>query len=135
MRFRLPQQWQVLSQGKPGHRFQDRYHAHRRRRTKQGMLHRLGRILLAIIATAIGLVLVFIPGPAILFFFVAGALLAVDWLWLARLLDWLEVKLRAWWKRSVAWWRKLSLTARLSLLAFGGGLSVVTTYGAYRLMN
>lgn len=135
MRFRLPKQWQVLSRGKPGHRFQDRYHAHRRNRTKHGVLHRLGRICLAIVATAVGIVLVFIPGPAIVLFFLAGALLAVDWLWLARLLDWLEVKLRAWWKRGVTRWRKLSPAARLSLAAFAGCLSVATTYGAYRLMN
>lgn len=135
MRFRLSKQWHKLSRGKPGHRFQDRYHAHQRKQAHQGVFQRLWRIFLALGATAIGAVLVFIPGPAILFFFVAGALLAVDCLWLARVLDWLEVKLRRWAKRGVALWRQLSPLARISLVASAGCLFVATTYGAYRLIR
>jgi hypothetical protein len=39
--------------------------------------------------------LVFIPGPAILFFLIAGALLAVQSLGVARALDWSELRGRA----------------------------------------
>jgi hypothetical protein len=43
----------------------------------------------------VGVVLVFIPGPAILFFLIAGALLAVQSLGVARALDWSELRGRA----------------------------------------
>jgi hypothetical protein len=135
MRLRVPKQWNVFSQGKPGHRFQDRYRANRRDRASQGILRRLQRILLAMVATAVGIVLVFIPGPAILFFFLAGALLASDWLWMARTLDWLEVKLRAWGRHAKKIWRQLPTAGRAALIAAGGCLSMATMYGAYRVMQ
>jgi len=135
MRPRLPRKWNVFSHGKPGHRFQDRYHAHHDRGASQGVWQRLQRILLALAAAAVGVVLVFIPGPAIVFFFLAGALLASNWLWMARTLDWLEVKLRKGGKRATRTWRHLSASGRAALIAAGGGLSVATMYGAYRVMQ
>ena len=99
MRSFFAKHWKNLSDGTPGHRFQDRYRAQRRASPRGGLVRRLVHLFLALVAIAIGVVLAFIPGPAILFFFIAGALLASDWLWLARTLDWLEVKLHALWKR------------------------------------
>lgn len=84
---------------------------------------------------AIGVVLVFIPGPAIVFFFLAGTLLALDWLWMARTLDWLEVKLRAWWESGRRAWRRLPTAGRVALLVVGASAAAATTYGAYRLMS
>lgn len=127
-------QWNVHRQGRLGHRFQNRYHAHRKSPGRKNLLRRLVHLVLAAIFTAIGVVLAFIPGPAILFFFLAGATLASDWLWMARLLDWLEVKLQAGWKWALAKWRGLPPAGRIALVVAGGCLSAVTTYGAYRLM-
>jgi len=47
------------------------------------------------VSLAIGVVLVFIPGPAILFFLIAGGLFAMQSLWVARALDWSELRIRA----------------------------------------
>lgn len=135
MQLHFPRQWNVFSHGKPGHRFQDRYRAQRRNRAEQGIFRRLRRLVLALGAAAIGVVLVFIPGPAIVFFFLAGALLASDWRWMARTLDWLEVKLRAWWKVGHKKWQQLPAAGRVAVLLAGGGLTAATTYGAYRLMQ
>ena len=133
MAFRLPKEWNVFAEGKPGRRFQDRYRAHRGKRTD--LVRRLLHMLFALIAAAIGVVLVFVPGPAIVFFFIAGAFLASDWLWMARTLDWLEVHCRSWGKRLAKKWRALPIAGRMALLAVGGCLSIATTYGAYRLMQ
>src|SRR5690348_1743209 len=95
---RFSRSWQQLRQGRPGHRFRDRYHRHQRSKESNGWMGRIVHLVLAIVAVAIGVVLVFIPGPAILFFFIAGALLASDWLWMARVLDWGEVRLRSLWR-------------------------------------
>ncbi len=133
MYLHFPKHWNVFSHGQPGHRFQDRYRAHQRDLANRGMLRRLKRIFLAIAATVIGIVLVFTPGPAIVFFFLAGALLASDWLGMARTLDWLEIRLRRRWQRVDQTWRGLPAIGRVGLIAAVGGLSVATTYGAYRL--
>src|SRR6185312_109830 len=94
----LKKQWQSLKRGKPGHRFRSRYDAGRKARKDAGFgfkLLRLLRLVIALAAVAIGIVLVFIPEPAILFFLLAGSLLAAESLTIARFLDWTEVKLRA----------------------------------------
>ena len=48
----------------------------------------------AVLAFAIGIVLMFIPGPAIAFFGLAGALIATESAWVARTLDRGEVAAR-----------------------------------------
>jgi hypothetical protein len=54
--------------------------------------------LAALLAVGIGVVLVFIPGPAVVFFAVAVALLASQSRWLAQHLDVAEVRLRRLWE-------------------------------------
>ncbi len=87
---RLKQQWQSLKRGKPRHRFRTRYDAGRKAKKDAGFgfkLLRLMRFVVALAAAVIGVVLVFIPCPAILFFLLAGSLLAAESLTIARFLD------------------------------------------------
>lgn len=90
MRFPFLRRWSNPCPGRPGQRFRDRYERHRRRTTPYRWLGRLLRLFLALVCFVIGLVLAFVPGPAIVFFFLAGALVASDWRWAAGLLDWTE---------------------------------------------
>ena len=103
---KLKRQWLAFRGGTPGQRFQDRYDRQRRARKTQSWALRLIQPILAIILLAIGVVLTFIPGPAIVFYFAGAGLLAGESRPLARALDWSEVKLRKicrwlkqWWKR------------------------------------
>ncbi|HEX2878358.1 MAG TPA: hypothetical protein VHO25_02360, partial [Polyangiaceae bacterium] len=57
--------------------------------------HRVLQLLLIPVLMAIGLVLTVIPGPAILFFLFAAALLAAHSLGVARTLDRAELAVRA----------------------------------------
>lgn len=129
--------WHFIPRGKPGQRFRDRYHRqHRARQSRPvALIPMLIRLFLALLAFLVGVVLVFIPGPAVVFFFLAGGLLATDWLSVARLLDWSEVHLRKLASRMRRVWNKLSWAARLALLATGGLISLATTYGFYRVMH
>jgi hypothetical protein len=135
MALNLKAHWKSLGRGKPGHRFQERYARNQRSRASRGLLPRVLRLLGAAAATAVGVVLAFIPGPAVLFFLLAGALLASDSLWIARTLDWLEVR----WHRVARWavriWKNLPVPARITLAVLGVGLSAASTYGFYRVMN
>jgi hypothetical protein len=126
---------QDLGRGKPGHRFQDRYRRSQRSKAARGWMPRILRFAGAAVAIAIGLVLAFIPGPAVLFFLLAGALLASDSLWIARALDWIEVRARRVGRWAQRLWRRLPTYGRAALLIAGGCLSVASTYGFYRLVN
>lgn len=91
-------------------------------------------IAVAILFLAIGLVLSVIPGPAIPFFFLAGGLLATESRFVARGMDWLEVRLRrilAWGKRR---WKTLRQPGRVVVVALGACCSAVMAYVAFRVI-
>ena len=77
MRRWLEQHWQALIHEPAGRRFVARYeaaHATRKNASWTARARRLLRLLLALVLVAIGVAEAFLPGPAILFFFVAGRL-------------------------------------------------------------
>ncbi len=127
--------WHWLPSGQPGHRFRNRYYQHQRSRRGGGLGGKILRFILSAIAAVIGFILVFIPGPAVLFFLIAGALLAADWLPVARLLDWGEVHARRIWKRAHAWWRKRSVGSRITLVAIAALAGAAASYGIFQLMR
>lgn len=75
----------------------------------------------------VGLFLTVLPGPAILFFFIAGGLMASESLCVARLLDWGEVRLRRGWDWVQPRWHRLSWPAKSGLIglvaAAGAGMA------------
>src|SRR5688572_27646844 len=133
----LKKQWQSLKRGRPGERFKKRYEAGQKANKVAGTgfkLLRLSRIVIALGSLAIGVVLVFIPGPAILFFLLAGSLLASESMTVARFCDWSELKIRksgSWLKRH---WKKLHLMGKMVVSGAAMGGAVGCAYLAYRLM-
>ncbi|HTM22657.1 MAG TPA: PGPGW domain-containing protein [Kofleriaceae bacterium] len=100
----LRREWRAFEGAEPGTRFEQHYR--RRHDVPRARLHAPLYWIGALLAFAIGVVLVFLPGPAFVFFLLAAALLSTQALWLARALDRGEVKLRAWWRRRTARWRR-----------------------------
>lgn len=134
MTTRWRRQWRALRASRPGERFQDRYRAGRRGDDARPWVGRIVRLALACGALALGVVFVLLPGPAVVFFFAAGALLAPESLTIARAMDGLEVLVR----RVVAAlrqrWARLSRAAKFTV---GGGLALATAtaaLGGYRLV-
>lgn len=130
----LKSQWQALRRGTPGARFEERYRASRRGANRATLIQRIVRIAIAVVAVAIGLVLVFIPGPAVLFFALAGALLATESLMVARLLDGAEVRVRRLARWALRRWHALSLGGRISVATALVGLGVGAGYASYRIL-
>lgn len=96
-------------------------------------MQRLGQPVAAIILLAIGVVLTFIPGPAIVFFFAGAGLLAGESRVLARWLDWSELKLRKsfhWLKR---WWKQASRIAKSAVTFLGSCVVSGLLFGAYKV--
>lgn len=127
----LKAQWEALRRGKSGQRFQKRYEASRREKSRRSMVSRIVRWVLAMIAVAIGIVLMFIPGPAVLFFALAGALLASESKGVARFLDWSEVKTRkvVMWARGI--WRRLPLAGKAGAMLFVAAGAAGAAYASY----
>lgn len=95
---------------------------------------RLTGLILAALFLVVGIILVFIPGPAVVFFALAGAMLAAESRPVARFLDWSELRIRS----GVGWvrrfWAQLSTWGRVAvgilLCGCGAGLGFV----AYKIL-
>jgi len=88
--------WTELRRSPTGRRFR-RFH-------QANAAHRSGWArwltwLAALLSFVIGVILVFIPGPAVVFFALTCALIATQSHWMARHLDRSEVRGRAVWRR------------------------------------
>lgn len=126
---KLKEQWTQLRQYPAGQRFRLRYEAHRRRVPDGRSLgHRFVIFGVAGLLALIGVVLVFMPGPAVLFFFLAGAVLAEESRRMACLLDGCEVWCRRGGRAVCRSWRRLSLSSRVLL---GMSLGVLAGAAAY----
>jgi hypothetical protein len=82
--------WRRLRTGQPGTRFQRQYRENRESR-KSGW-QRWESVAAAAGLILVGVVLLFVPGPGILFLALGGAALARESLAVARALDWLEIR-------------------------------------------
>lgn len=124
-----------LREGRPGHRFQDHY-KHEKAGSRSGRSKgRMWRLILGLAAIVVGIVLCVIPGPGLPFIFLGGGLLASESLIVARLMDWLELHVRAVWKWARKHWDRLPLWGKIivgTLIVAGGAASTVLFY---RLMR
>lgn len=120
---RIKGHWHEFRNGKPGRRFQDRYH--RRRQDEQGhVLLRIFNVGLGSVIAVGSLALAPLPGPGFLTVFLGLAIVAGELLYAARFLDWSEVRIRIlarfvrdMWRASVA--GKVVVAVAALLLAAG----------------
>lgn len=103
---RLKRSLDQLKHDEPGRRFRNRYER-TRRDGGPGFWGRVGLYAMSLLCIAIGIVLVFIPGPAVLFFFIAGGLLAAESRVIARWMDTLELLARGVWNALRRRWHRL----------------------------
>ena len=91
---RAKAEWQEFKHWPEGRRFALFYEKHHR----CGQWKRVLLLFLAFASFVIGVILAFIPGPAILFFAITAALIATQSRWLAARLDRGEVYVRQRWR-------------------------------------
>jgi hypothetical protein len=127
-------QWRALRGSRPGERFADRYAAANRGDGGRQLGGHIARVALAFVAFVIGVVLVFVPGPAVVFFAVTGALLASESLGVARGLDWTELRLREAARWLLRRWRALSLAGKAAVGVLTVSLAAGAAYGAFRVL-
>lgn len=95
--------WRWFKSLPPGERFEKEHDRHERASQGRSPLFKAIYPLLAVLSLAIGVVLAFIPGPAFVFFGLAGALMAMQSRAIARFLDRGELRARALHARYRAW--------------------------------
>src|ERR671910_2961026 len=122
--------WQRFKAGKPGHRFQDRYH---HRQAAQG--HQMKRVLLIFLGAVLAVGSLFLaplPGPGFATVFLGLAILAGELLPAARFLDWAEVRLRKLAHFVANVWQG-SLLGKISVVAVAALCAAAVAYAIYRL--
>src|SRR5215203_7027392 len=127
---RMKASWQRFKVGKPGHRFQDRYH-HRQEQRR----HLTKRVLLIFLGAALALGSLFLaplPGPGFATVFLGLAILAGELLPAARFLDWAELRLRKFAHLVRYVWRS-SLLGKVSVVAVAALCAAAVVYVIYRL--
>src|SRR5918994_412098 len=127
---RTKESWQRFKAGKPGHRFQDRYH---HRQEAQG--HQMKSVLLIFLGAVLAVGSLFLaplPGPGFATVFLGLAILAGELRPVARFLDWAEVKLRKFASFVEDVW-KGSLLAKVSIVAVAVLLAAAVAYVIYCL--
>jgi uncharacterized protein (TIGR02611 family) len=89
--------WRCFKESKPGHRFKDRFHQHQQSRSARFSLTAAFVIVAGILLLLLGGVVsitVPVPGAGWLLLFLGLGMVAGESKHTARLLDWVEVKLR-----------------------------------------
>jgi hypothetical protein len=94
----LSEDWSRIWRGKPGRRFVDFHQARCRRRAGGWPLERVVTLVLGTLLTAGGLAIGWLPGPGGFLAILGAALLGVEWLRVAQLLDRCERGLWAGWR-------------------------------------
>ena len=116
--------WKEFKKASPGERFERMY----RRRKAASPAVRMGMIAAGILLIVGGVVLLAIPGPGLLVIAFGGALLAEQFLFVARALDRLEIFLRRLHRRALAFWKKASIAVRAAVV---GSAALVAAGAAY----
>jgi hypothetical protein len=93
MLHQLKSHWHDFKRSPPGQRFQRVYEQQQKQPSRWAKPLML---IAAVVSLAIGVVLVFIPGPAVVFFALTAALLGAQSRWVARQLDAAETGGRKW---------------------------------------
>ncbi len=128
----LQRHWREFKESKPGERFKDRYR--RRRQNEQG--HIIWRIFLITLGAVIALgslILAPLPGPGWATVFLGLMILAGELLPAARLLDWLEVRLRKLWKFIQYVWRS-SVLGKIAVVVAAVVIAAALIYVFYLLL-
>ncbi|MBT0959848.1 hypothetical protein [Denitromonas iodatirespirans] len=100
---RARQGWRALKRSEPGERFQDRYHRYQSQRAGRPGPAVVVRMVGGVGMALLGFMMLFTPGPGLVFLAAGGALLGSESRRVARGLDRLEILVRQAAARFSAW--------------------------------
>ncbi|SKA82143.1 TIGR02611 family protein [Prosthecobacter debontii] len=119
----LQSHWNQLKNGRPGKRFENFYQTRQKDRCDGDTWRRVLYVTLGIALTLVGIIMLGMPGPGLLVVAFGLALVASEFLFMARLLDRAEVLIRGsvqalkqWWHNCLPYQRSLGVMAVVILL-------------------
>lgn len=127
------QQWRSYSMGRPGKRFQERYRRRQEHGHGQWGVRRVLNLSLGVLIVAVSAVGGLLPGPGWGTAIIGFALIAGEFLPAARLLDRMELQLRAFWQFLRDIWSH-SWAGKVLILAVTTSLVTVLVYATYFLI-
>lgn len=135
MQVGLRQQWREFRRGPPGHRFQERFKRNQQARSDRSRLTRFLKPIAAILFLVAGVVFCLIPGPGLPLLLIGAGLLADVSLTAARVMDWLEVRIRYVISPATRWWKQASNTAKYAVIVLGAFLTSGAALGGLAFIN
>jgi len=102
-------EWRLVIGDRPGYRFVNQF---RRSQRDRSLTRRAARLGVGLAAVAVGIVMLFTPGPGWLMVFFGLGMFASESYALSRFLDRAEVIGRAWGRRVRQRWRSASLATK-----------------------
>ena len=125
--------WRSFSRGRPGKRFQERYRRRQERGHGQWGARRILNLSLGVLIVAVSAVGGLLPGPGWGTAIIGFALIAGEFLPAARLLDRMELALRAFWQFVRDIWGH-SWAGKVLILAVTAFVVTVVGYAVYTLL-
>lgn len=119
---KLKRSWRQLKAGRPGHRFQAQYEA--QQRSHRPAWARPVWMAAGTVVMAVGVVALPAPGPGVLVIAFGAALLARESLIAARILDWIELRLREAWAWLTDAWEMAPWPVKVLTVLVCGGTAV-----------
>ena len=121
-------EWKHFKDDKPGARFRN----HRERMKEKPRGHSVVAIMIGLLLVAVGVVLLFIPGPGSLFIAFGVALIASHSKKLSAMMDRAEPKLRRLGRRGKHRWEAMPGRAKISMILALGMLAVAAGLGTWK---
>ena len=126
----LKESWKTFRKGRPGDRFESFFRARRKKRDGS----RIALLIVGILLIAGGVILLFIPGPGLLLIAFGGALVAQQSLWMAKLLDEIELVARRMARLAARFWKASSIPVRALVVLAAAAGSAAAAYAAFVLL-
>lgn len=122
--------WRCFKEGAPGSRFRGVYERRQQAQQERSGLRRAIPIAIGVVLILAGIAVGWVPGPGGFVGIFGVALLATQFRWLAKVLDWTELRLRGAWRRL---WKERSVPARVLVVVVAVAAAAGAAYGVGRL--
>ena len=130
----VKKKWREFKEGRPGHRFQERYERNRSDRGSRAWFGHYVKPIGGFILLAAGVAFCILPGPGLPLVFIGAGLLAEQFRAVAQVMDWTEVKVRKLLRWVIGWWKHAPKLERFAVLFVAACALVGAGYGAYELI-
>lgn len=132
MTAKLKRRWRELRAGEPGRRFQDGYRRRHARSAQRG--RRIALLGAGAVLVLAGLFLLPAPGPGTVVLVLGAGLMAEESLAAARVLDWVELRVRGAAEWGLAAWRRAGIPAKAAIVLLTAAAAGGAGFLAYRVL-